>query len=144
MLEETSHLAYAANPRAVQRELFVQQQARLEGNGTAFPKIDHPPPLSGGFQAQLPAGGAPRTVRAYLRAAAVGEIHYPLRHAFSARQDVHGASVLRQPEALGDQVYPYYLGPPEAASMTAPSPTGPRPTTRTLSRPETTARKIPC
>ena len=112
MLEEASHLVDAADPRAVQRELFMQQQrARLECDGAALSDADDPPPLAGRLQAQLPSCRAARTVHANLRAAAIGEISYLLRRVLSAHQDVRCAGVSGQLQALGDQVDTYYFGP---------------------------------
>src|SRR5215210_5148925 len=68
MLEEPSHLVDTADPRAVERELFVQQQrTRLERDRATLSKVDYPPPLAGRLQAQLPSRRAARTVHADLR-----------------------------------------------------------------------------
>src|SRR5215212_10827491 len=95
----------------MQRELFVQQQrARLEGDGAALSEVDYASPRAGRLQTQFSSGSAARTVHADLGAAAIGEISYLHSRVLSAHQDVRGAGVLRQLEAFGDQVDPYYLG----------------------------------
>ena len=125
MFEEPFHLVDAADPRAVQRELFVQQQrARLERDGTALPEVDDPPPLAGGLQAQLPPCRAARTVHANLHAATVGEISYLLHRVLAAHQDVRCASAPGQLQALGDQVDTYDLSTARCGQHDSPKPYG--------------------
>src|SRR5919112_2119434 len=112
MFEEASHLVDTADPRAVQSELFVQQQGtRLERDGAALSDVDDPSPLAGRLQAQLPSGRAARTVQADLRATTVGKIQYLLHRIVSAHQDVRGAGVSGQLQAIGDQFDTYSLRP---------------------------------
>src|SRR5215217_5802064 len=123
MLQKLAHLVDAADPRAVERELLVQQQrARLEGDGTALSEVDYPSPLAGGLQTQLPSCGAPRAVHADLRAMTAGEIQHHLSRALCAHQDVRGASALRQFQALGDQVDAYDLSAAGGGEHDRPEP----------------------
>src|SRR5215211_5563079 len=125
MLEEISHLVDTADPRAVERELFVQQQrTRLERDRATLSKVDYPPPLAGRLQAQLPSRRAARTVHADLRAAALGEISYLLHRVLAAHQDVRGTSAFSQLQALGDEVDPYYLGPARGGQHDRSQPDG--------------------
>src|SRR5215210_1550820 len=97
VFEKLPHLVEPADPRAVERQLLVQQErAGLEGDQSPLSQKDYPSPGAGRLQAKKPARRAPRAVQGDLRAMSAGQLHDLSCRALPAHQYVGGPGLLGQ------------------------------------------------